>query len=153
MPQRTASRHAPGKRRGGRELGARPADLELRGPREPVLAGRERAEDRDPRLRLEPAELRSLLHRGDADGGGPGLERGAGAVGGTVAVRVGLDDGPELGGPGRLAHASAVPGERAESDRDLRPSPGRHEKPSFAWPGEDTSRVNDGPSTRERKGE
>ncbi len=65
------------------------------------------------------AELLALLHGRHAERGGAGLERRPGAIEGSVAVRVGLDDGPELRGGRRLGQADDVPAQRAEIDRDL----------------------------------
>ena len=77
-----------------------------------------RAQDEDARFGERRPQLPPLGDGRRAERRGAGLERGAPALDGAVAVPVGLDDGPELGSRERVEEPPRVPAERAEVDRD-----------------------------------
>ncbi len=104
-----------------RDVGARDRDIEPSLACELLLPGEERPLHEDADVRKPAAERLPLRGRGDAEGGGAGLDRGGSDVEGAVTVRVGLDDRPELGrrcDPHQPAHVAP---QRVEVDDELGP--------------------------------
>ena len=97
-----------------REIGPGDRHLEASLPRPLVLAAAERTEHHDPRVGHHRTQRLSLCHGRHAERGRPGLERRGTDIGGSVAVGIGLDHGPELGRSRGLPHPADVPAQRAE---------------------------------------
>ena len=72
-------------------------ELEVRGARLTHLSIAHRAHDDDPGLVQRRTQVECLGECRDTQSRGTGVERRPGDVGRSVAVPLGLDDGPELG--------------------------------------------------------
>ena len=101
-----------------RRLGHGELESRVTRPPDVVLAGR--AHDEDARVREGGAERDTLADRRDAEGASALRERDAGHLDRAVAVRVGLDDGPELRAFQQLEQTPHVVPHGGEVDRDLR---------------------------------